>query len=107
MVGGIEDADKVATYIHGAFYSPEARARSKPATIDFARLTVRQYRNTVADLVGHPQLEGRGRWVEIATPGGPVRAILPPFNIRGAPAPMGAVPRLDEHGDEIRRELLG
>lgn len=48
----VEDAGNVATYIHGAFYSPEARARLKPATIDFSRLTVRQYRNAVADLVG-------------------------------------------------------
>ncbi|HTE21326.1 MAG TPA: cytochrome c, partial [Armatimonadota bacterium] len=49
---GGEDAQKVATYIHGAFYSPIAQARNKPARIELSRLTVRQYRNAVADLVG-------------------------------------------------------
>jgi itaconate CoA-transferase len=62
-------------------------------------------RSTVADLVTHPQLEARGRWAEVATPGGPVRALVPPFNIAGVTAPPGAVPALDEHGAEIRREL--
>ena len=78
-----------------------AEQRLAEADVPFAA------RSTVADLIGHPQLEARGRWAEVATPGGPVRAIRPPFNIGGAPAPMGAVPRLDAHGNEIRRELLG
>ncbi len=47
-----EDARKVATYIHETFYSPVARDRIRPARIDLTRLTVRQYRNCVADLVG-------------------------------------------------------
>ena len=47
-----EDADKVAEYIYHAFYSPQARSRVSPPKIDFARLTVRQYQNTVADLMG-------------------------------------------------------
>ncbi|HEX4743730.1 MAG TPA: CaiB/BaiF CoA-transferase family protein [Candidatus Limnocylindria bacterium] len=64
-------------------------------------------RSTVADLVAHPQLEARGRWAEVATPGGAVRAIVPPFNIGGSPPPMGPVPRLDQHGPQIRREVRG
>ena len=47
-----EDAKKVAAYIHDAFYSPVAQARNKPARIELSRLTVRQYRNAVTDLVG-------------------------------------------------------
>lgn len=47
-----EEADKVAAFIHGAFYSEIARARNRPARIDLSRLTVRQYRNALADLVG-------------------------------------------------------
>ncbi len=46
------DADTVAAYIHGAFYSREARERNKPPRIELARLTVAQYRNAVADLIG-------------------------------------------------------
>lgn len=47
-----EDAEKVARYIYDAFYSPIARARNRPPRIELSRLTVRQYRNAVADLVG-------------------------------------------------------
>jgi cytochrome c553 len=46
------DADKVAAYIYEAFYSKEAQARNKPPRIELARLTVRQYRQAVADLIG-------------------------------------------------------
>ncbi len=46
------DAEKVAAYIHEAFYSPAARERLTPPRIELARLTVRQYRLAVADLVG-------------------------------------------------------
>lgn len=46
------DADAVAAYIHTAFYSKEARDRNKPPRVELARLTVRQYRLAIADLVG-------------------------------------------------------
>ena len=47
-----EDARKVAEYIHGAFYSPIAQARIRPPRIELSRLTVRQYRNSISDLIG-------------------------------------------------------
>lgn len=47
-----QEAEKVAAYIHESFYSPAARARLHPARVQLARLTVRQYQNAVADLVG-------------------------------------------------------
>ncbi len=47
-----DDAQKVAVYIHDAFYSPAARMRNKPARIELSRLTVRQYQNAVTDLIG-------------------------------------------------------
>lgn len=46
------DADKVAEYVFEAFYSKAARDRNAPPRIELARLTVKQYRNAVADLVG-------------------------------------------------------
>lgn len=46
------EAKAVAGYIHDSFYSPAARARLNPAKIDLARLTNRQYRESVADLIG-------------------------------------------------------
>jgi cytochrome c553 len=42
----------VAEYIHAAFYSPEARARNNPPKHEIARLTNRQFRESVADLIG-------------------------------------------------------
>lgn len=47
-----DDAQAVAAYIHEAFYSPLAQARNNPPRIELSRLTVRQYRNSVADLFG-------------------------------------------------------
>jgi hypothetical protein len=46
------DAEKVAAYIYESFYSQAAQARNAPARIELSRLTVLQYRNAVADLVG-------------------------------------------------------
>lgn len=45
------DSALVAEYIHEAFYSPTAQARNKPARVELSRLTVRQYRLAVADVV--------------------------------------------------------
>jgi mono/diheme cytochrome c family protein len=58
-----EDAERVAAYIYDAFYSRTAQARNKPARVELSRLTVRQYRNAVADLVGTFR-PAPGRWDE-------------------------------------------
>src|SRR5215207_1112648 len=60
-----EDARKVALYIYDAFYSPVARAKLNPPKRDFVRLTNRQFRESIADLVGSfaktlPIREGKG-----------------------------------------------
>ncbi|QDU62488.1 PA14 domain protein [Planctomycetes bacterium Pan216] len=47
-----ENARAVAEYIHKTFYSPVARERSKLARLSLSRLTVRQHRQIVADLLG-------------------------------------------------------
>ncbi len=47
-----DEAGRVAAYIHDTFYSKAARERNKPPRIELARLTVAQYRNTIADLIG-------------------------------------------------------
>ncbi len=46
------ESQAVAAYVHGAFYSEIARARRAPARIELARLTVRQYRQALSDLIG-------------------------------------------------------
>ena len=57
-----EDAEKVAAYIYETFYSKDAQARNKfrLPRIELSRLTVRQYRNAVADLIG--SFRNPGRW---------------------------------------------
>jgi mono/diheme cytochrome c family protein len=56
-----EDAKNVAAFIYDSFYSKSARERNKPTRIELSRLTVRQFRNAVADLIGsfrqHPAAE--------------------------------------------------
>jgi mono/diheme cytochrome c family protein len=44
-------AHLVAEYVHSAFYSAVARDRSRPAREELSRLTVRQHRQVVADVV--------------------------------------------------------
>jgi hypothetical protein len=48
-----EESQRVAEFIYGAFYSAEARAKNTPPPKPaFARLTNRQFRESVADLLG-------------------------------------------------------
>ena len=52
--GSLPEASALAvgSYIHDAFYSSIARERNRPARIELSRLTVRQYRNSMMDLIG-------------------------------------------------------
>ena len=61
----VPDAKSVAAYMYAEFYSPVAQERNRPARVEIARLTVRQFRNAVADLVSDfhaavPNSSGRG-----------------------------------------------
>ncbi len=47
-----DDAKRVAQYMYDQFYSPAAQRRLTAARIELSRLTVRQFRESVADLVG-------------------------------------------------------
>jgi cytochrome c553 len=55
-----EEAQKVAVYIYEAFYSKTAQERNKPPRIELSRLTVRQYRQVAADLIG--TFRGMAHW---------------------------------------------
>lgn len=46
------EAKAVSRYVFDAFYSPIAVERNRPARVTVSRLTVRQFRNAVADLIG-------------------------------------------------------
>ncbi|WP_030933899.1 CaiB/BaiF CoA transferase family protein [Streptomyces sp. NRRL B-24720] len=61
--------------------------------------------NSVAEYWEHPVLAGRDRWRDVATPGGPVRALLPPATISGLSPRMDPVPAVGEHTDDVLRGL--
>jgi itaconate CoA-transferase len=77
----------------------EVEQRLDDAGIASARM------RTMAEFAEHPQLVARGRWGEVATPGGPVTALLPPVEVPGREPRLDPVPALGEHSDAIRREL--
>jgi itaconate CoA-transferase len=60
---------------------------------------------TPQEFAEHPQLAARDRWREVETPGGVVRALLPPVTVPGREPLMGPVPALGQHNDSIRSEL--
>jgi itaconate CoA-transferase len=61
--------------------------------------------NTMHDMWEHPQLKARGRWSEVATPSGPLPALLPPGVPEEWDARMDPVPALGAHTDAILAEL--
>jgi itaconate CoA-transferase len=76
----------------------EAAARLDRIGIANARL------RTAAELAGHPQLAARDRWRSVDTPGGPVRALLPPVTVAGRSPALGAVPALGSHTADVKDE---
>ncbi|MCC6178595.1 MAG: CoA transferase [Chloroflexi bacterium] len=61
--------------------------------------------NEVDDLVDHPQLAARHRWLEVESPVGPLRALAHPLNLFDMPQRTGAIPALGQHTDELAVEL--
>ncbi|MDY3562629.1 DUF1592 domain-containing protein [Gemmata sp. JC673] len=43
------ESRRVAEYMYDAFYSPTAQAKLNPPRVELSRLTVKQYRNSIAD----------------------------------------------------------
>ncbi len=74
-------------------------ARLDDAQIANARL------NDMHELWDHAQLRARQRWIEVATPVGPVPAMLPPGAASGWQPRMDAIPALGQNTDDILGEL--
>jgi crotonobetainyl-CoA:carnitine CoA-transferase CaiB-like acyl-CoA transferase len=77
----------------------EVEKRLDDAGIASARM------RTMAEFAEHPQLAARERWGEVATPEGPVTALLPPIEVPGREPRLDPVPALGEHTAAILREL--
>ena len=87
----------VASFAH--LSSEQLIARLDAAQIANARM------NDMHEVWEHPQLRARGRWTEVATPAGPIPALLPPGQVDSFTPRMDAVPALGQHTDAILGEL--
>ncbi|MEE3849610.1 CaiB/BaiF CoA-transferase family protein [Gordonia sp. LSe1-13] len=61
--------------------------------------------NSVADLVDHPQLVARGRWVEVDSPVGVVPSMLPPASSSAWDVALGPIPDLGADNERVLAEL--
>jgi len=61
--------------------------------------------NEMRDVWRHEQLRARDRWVEVDSPAGALRALLPPGLPSGFPPKMGGIPALGEHTLAVLDEL--
>jgi crotonobetainyl-CoA:carnitine CoA-transferase CaiB-like acyl-CoA transferase len=98
----VEHHDELENIIVGAFAGKTAQQvveSLERAQIANARM------NTVDEFLEHPQLAARGKWREVDSPAGPLRALLPPFGFDDVEPRMGRIPALGEHTDGILTEL--
>jgi itaconate CoA-transferase len=77
----------------------EVIARLEKAQIANAQL------NDMQDIWQHAQLRARERWTEVASPVGPLPALLPPGVPNTWTARMDAIPALGEHTESILHEF--
>jgi itaconate CoA-transferase len=61
--------------------------------------------NTVEQFISHPQLAGRHAWRQIASPVGPIPALVPPVRMEDVEPRMDGIPALGEHRESILDEL--
>ena len=54
-------------------------------------------RREVADVLTHPQLAARRRWVEVGSPVGPLRTLLPPITLPGRSPRLDPIPAPGQH----------
>lgn len=98
----VEHHDALEPIIVRAFAGRSAQQvvdRLESAQIANARM------RTVGEFLEHPQLAARGKWREVDSPVGPLRALLPPFGFDDAEPKMGRIPTVGEHTDSILTEL--
>ena len=98
----VENGEQLNQAIEGAFgdlTSEEVISRLEEARIANARM------RTVQEFLDHPQLEARGRWREVGSPVGPLRALIPPITMQAAESAMKPIPEVGEHTDAILQEL--
>jgi itaconate CoA-transferase len=97
--------------IHRAELQSVIEARFHHFTVDevMARLEAAQIANaqsrTLLQFLEHPQLQARQRWQTVASPGGPLPALLPVVTIEGATSVCAPIPAIGQHTHPILAEL--
>lgn len=74
-------------------------ARADAARIGCATL------NSIGDVLAHPQLSERGRWVSVGSPVGEIRSLAAVPTSASWRLPLGAIPAVGEHTAAILNEL--
>lgn len=77
----------------------QAIARLDRAGVAHARF------NTVEEFATHPQFSARGRWTDVGSPVGALRALYPPWSIENVEPRMDPVPGIGQQTGDILREL--
>lgn len=85
--------------VFSSITSEQLIARLEEAQIANARM------NGMHEVWDHPQLKARQRWTQVATPKGPIPALLPPAKTDAFTPRMDAVPALGQHTEAILEEL--
>jgi len=94
-----QDLRELIGQVFSALTVDQVIARLDQAQIANARM------NDMHEVWQHPQLKARERWTQVATPGGPIPALLPPGKTAAYRARMDAVPGLGQHTEAILSEL--
>lgn len=89
----------VLVEVFSALGADEVVRRLEEAQIANARV------NDMHEVWAHPQLKARARWTDVATPTGPVPALLPPGKTDAFSPRMDAVPALGQHTEAILKQL--
>jgi itaconate CoA-transferase len=98
----VEHHDELEKIIVGAFADKTAQRvvdKLEAAQIANARM------NTVDEFLEHPQLAARGKWQQVDSPVGPLRALVPPYGFDDVEPKMGRIPAVGEHTGKILGEL--
>ena len=77
----------------------DASAAAEAAGIGWARY------NTPLEVLDHPHLRQRDRWVDTEAPGRTFESLRPPADVSGWEWSPGSVPSLGEHTSKVRTEL--
>ncbi|OHV36467.1 formyl-CoA transferase [Pseudofrankia sp. EUN1h] len=91
--------DAIVAEVVGALPTAAVTAGLDAAGIAYGRV------NEMADVLAHPQLAARDRWVDIDSPVGLVRQLRPVVEFPGAPPRLEPIPALGEHTEKILAEL--